>query len=157
MGKHRRLFRAKQNKASFGFTFGKGIGINPYEAPVTIDTQLVGMSRSIRVGLREFNTVIISMSLWSGVRTCVRDHDGIEGSMHRGPVELKVGENETHTVRVEVDGGGSVNAYIDGKIVERDLFASLRRRILLMVTLLICFTFFVASVLVVLSFVSVVK
>ena len=157
IAKHRRLFKAKQNKAIFGFRFGKGIGINPYEAPVTIDTQLVGMSRSIRVGLREFNTVIISMSLWSGVRTCVRDHDGIEGSIHRGPVELKVGENETHTVRVEVDGGGSVNAYIDGKLVERDLFASLRRRILLLVTLLICLAFFVTSVLVVLTFVSVVK
>ena len=50
-----------------------------------------------------------------------------------------------------------MNAYIDGKLVERDLFASLRRRILLLVTLLICLAFFVTSVLVVLTFVSVVK
>lgn len=101
--------------------------------------------------------MIISTSLWSGVRTSVRDHDGIEGPIHRGPVELQIGDVEPHTIRVEVDGTGSVNAYIDGKLVERDLFASLRRKILLLVTLLVCFVFFISSVLAVFSLVSVLK
>ena len=103
--------------------------MNPYEPPATVDETLVRELQSICVGSEEPNTVFISSSLLRGVETFVRDAEGNSGPVHRGPVELKVGKDKVHTVRIAVGDGGEVNAYVDDTLVGADLFAKLRIRI----------------------------
>jgi hypothetical protein len=44
-------------------------------------------------------------------------------------VELKVGKDKVHKVRIAVGNGGEVNAYVDDTLVGADLFVKLRIRI----------------------------
>ena len=110
--------------------------MNPYEPPATVDERLVRELQSICVGNEEPDTVFISSSLWRGVETFVQDAEGNSGPVHRGPVELKVGKDKVHTVRIAVSNRGEVNAYVDDALVGADLFAKLRIRIWHLVSVL---------------------
>ncbi len=71
----------------------------------------------------------MSGSLLKGIRTYVTDADGNRGSVHRGPVEFEVGQQQVHSIRIEVDEAGKVNAHVDDMLVESNLFPELQDRI----------------------------
>lgn len=97
--------------------------MNPYEPPATVEERLVRELQSICVGSEEPDTVSISSSLRRGVETFVRDTEGNSGPVRRRPVELKVGKDKVHTVRIAVDNRGEVNAFVDDALVGADLLA----------------------------------
>jgi hypothetical protein len=103
--------------------------VNPYEPPALVNDGIVGAVRSFRVGVEEIITVFVEASVWTGIRTYARDVESDSGPVHRGPCQFEVGTRERHEVTIEVDGTGRVNAYVDGQLVEANLFASLRLRI----------------------------
>ena len=45
-------------------------------------------------------------------------------------MDFEVGQQEVHSVRIEVDEAGKVNAYVDDMLVEANLFPGLQTRIL---------------------------
>ena len=71
----------------------------------------------------------MSGSLLKGIQTYVTDAEGNRGPVHRGPVELEVGQVEVHSIRIEVDEAGKVNAHVDDMLVEANLFPELQDRI----------------------------
>lgn len=111
--------------------------INPYEPPTVINNRCVSEVRRIQVGIEEKTTVIIESSLRRGISTYTTDSENRSGPVHHGPCQFEVGESERHEVRITVDGTGGVNAYVDGKLVEANLFATLRARIHMLVTVFV--------------------
>ena len=103
--------------------------VNPYEPPASVNDRIAGAVRSFRVGEEEITTVFVEASVWTGIRTYARDLESHLGPVHRGPCQFEVGERERHEITIAVDGTGKVNAYVDGQLVEANLFASLRVRI----------------------------
>ena len=103
--------------------------VNPYEPPTSVNDRISGAVRSFRVGEKEITTVFVEASVWTGIRTHARDVDSNLGPVHRGPCQFEVGKRERHEITIAVDGTGRVNAYVDGQLVEANLFASLRVRI----------------------------
>lgn len=99
---------------------------NPYEPPATINQSVGGSVRSFQVGVDEINTVFVRASFWTGIRTYSTDAAGTSGPVHRGPCQFEVGNRERHQVKIEVDDLGKANAYVDGRLVEENLFARLR-------------------------------
>ena len=75
----------------------------------------------------------MSGSLLKGIKTYVTDADGRRGPVHRGPVELEVGQQDVHSIRIEVDETGKVNAHVDDMLVEANLFPELQARITKMI------------------------
>lgn len=115
--------------------------INPYESPTSVKDRVSGTVRSFLVGGEETITVFVEASVWTGIRTYARDAEGVSGEVHRGTCQFEVGKGGCHEVKIEVDGVGRVNAYVDGQLVEDDLFASLRVRIYLIVAVFIALVF----------------
>ncbi len=103
--------------------------VNPYEPPTPVNDRISGAVRSFRVGVKEITTVFVEASVWTGIRTYARDVKSNLGPVHRGPCQFEVGKQERHEITIAVDGTGRVNAYVDGQLVEANLFASLRVRI----------------------------
>jgi len=106
--------------------------VNPYEPPTSVNDRISGAVRSFRVGVKEITTVFVEASVWTGIRTYARDVEsdlGDLGPVHRGPCQFEVGKRERHEITIAVDGTGRVNAYVDGQLVEANLFANLRVRI----------------------------
>ena len=103
--------------------------VNPYEPPTSVNDRISGAVRSFRVGVKEITTVFVEASVWTGIRTYARDVERNLGTVHRGPCQFEVGKRERHEITMAVDGTGRVNAYVDGQLVEANLFASLRVRI----------------------------
>lgn len=122
--------------------------MNPYEPPSTVNEQLARSLRMFRVGVTEVNRVFVSASLGTGVRSYVQTSNGETGPMHRGPAEFEVGCKEKHSIRIVVDGTAKVGVYVDGLLVDDNLFASLRVRIWWLVGL---FTSVIAALLMGLS------
>lgn len=102
--------------------------VNPYESPASVNDRIDGSVRSFRVGVDEITTVFVEASVWTGIKTYGRDALGNSGPVHRGPCQFEVGKSERHGIMIEVDGVGRANAYVDGQLVEANLFASLRVR-----------------------------
>ncbi len=73
--------------------------------------------------------MFVEASVGTGIRTHARDVESNLGPVHRGPCQFEVGKRERHEITIAVDGTGKVNAYVDGQLVEANLFASLRVRI----------------------------
>ena len=103
--------------------------VNPYEPPTSVNDRISGTVRSFQVGVKEITTVFVEASVWTGIRTYARDVESNSGPVHRGPCQFEVGKRERHEITITVDGTGRVNAYVDGQLVEANLFASLRVRI----------------------------
>ncbi len=103
--------------------------VNPYEPPSSLNDRVSAAARSFRVGVKEITTVYVVASAWTGIRTYARDVESNLGPVHRGPCQFEVGKRERHEITIAVDGTGRVNAYVDGQLVEANLFASLRVRI----------------------------
>ncbi len=106
-----------------------GPPINPYEPPTTVNDSFGGFLWSIRLGVETPQVVCVSGSLLKGIRTYVTDADGNRGPVHRGPVEFEVGQQQVHSIRIEVDEAGKVNAHVDDMLVESNLFPELQDRI----------------------------
>ena len=68
-----------------------------------------------------------------GIRTYVTDADGNRGPVHRGPADFKVGQQEVHSIRIEVDDSGKVRAHVDDMLVDANLFPKLQARIQIMI------------------------
>ena len=103
--------------------------VNPYEPPTSVNDRIADAVRSFRVGAQEVSTVFVEASVWTGIRTYARDEESDSGPVHRGPCQFEVGKRERHEIMIAVDGTGRVNAYVDGQLVEANLFANLRVRI----------------------------
>lgn len=99
---------------------------NPYQPPVAVHKPIVGVIRSFQVGVREFSTVFVESSLWTGLRTYAVDAAGVTGPVHQGACRFEVGTQERHRVEIEIDGLARVNAYVDGELVEPNLLSGLR-------------------------------
>jgi hypothetical protein len=124
--------------------------VNPYEPPTSVNDGISGAVRSFRVGVKEVTTVFVEASVWTGIRTYARDVESDVGPAHRGPCQFEVGKRERHEITIAVDGTGRVNAYVDGQLVEANLFANLRVRIFAMVAvfmIVICLLALFVSVL----------
>ncbi len=117
--------------------------INPYEPPTTVNDSFGGFLWSIRVGVETPQVVCVSGSLLKGIRTYVTDADGNRGPVHRGPVDFQVGQQEVHSVRIEVNEAGKANAYVDDVLVEANLFPELQDRIQKMIW---AFVFVIAAI-----------
>jgi hypothetical protein len=115
--------------------------MNPYEPPTTASDYFGGFLWTIRIGVATPQVVCVSGSLLKGIRTYVTDADGNRGPVHRGPVDLEVGQQEVHSVRIQVDETGMVTAHVDGMMVDPNLFPKLQHRIQKIVW---AFVFFVA-------------
>ena len=118
--------------------------VNPYEPPTLVNDGISGAVRSFRVGVREITTVFVEASIWTGIRTYARDVDSDLGPVHRGPCQFEVGKRERHEITIAVDGTGRVNAYVDGQLVEANLFANLRVRIFAIVAVFMIVIFVLA-------------
>ena len=105
--------------------------LNPSKPPTTIHEGIVGTVRTVNVGVTEIYTVYVTASIWTGIRTFVKDGDEDEsdGREYLGPAEFRVGRHEPHSTRIEIDGTGKVDAYVHDVLVERNLFSRLRIRI----------------------------
>jgi hypothetical protein len=103
--------------------------VNPYQSPATVSRRALGVVRTFQVGVAEIHTVVVEASIWKGIRTHCTNAEDTAGPIHRGPCRLEVGSRERHQVQIEVDGQGRANAYVDGKLVEANLFADLHARI----------------------------
>jgi len=112
-------------------------GPNPYQPPTSVNEQITGALSSFRVGINETITVFIEASIWTGIKTYVRDAEGNAGPVYRGSCEFEVGKVERHQITVAVDNLASVNAYVDGQLVEANIFARLRIRIFSLVVVFI--------------------
>ena len=106
-----------------------GPRVNPYEPPTTVNDSYGGFLWSIRLGVETPQVVSVSGSLLRGIRTYVTDADGNSGPVHRGPVEFEVGQQQVHSIRIEVDDAGKVNTHVDDTLVESNLFPELQDRI----------------------------
>ena len=100
--------------------------VNPYEPPVALDRRTLKNVRSFQVGVDEISTIFVQSSYWTGITTQATDAAGISGPRRRGACQFEVGERERHRVRIEIDSLARVNAYVDGELVEANLFAGLR-------------------------------
>ena len=81
--------------------------------------------------------MFVESSIWTGIRTHARNTEGDSSPVLRGPCQFETGKLERHEIRIDVGGTGRVNAYVDGELVQADLFARLRKRIYAMVAVLI--------------------
>jgi len=117
--------------------------MNPYQPPATVSASLFGSLRRFRVGAAEPSTVLVSASLWKGVRSYEENSEGVTGPEHRGQCEFEVGEAEKYLVKIAVDGTAQVSVYVDGVLVDANLFPKLRVRIVWIVG---WFVFMVSSV-----------
>ena len=113
--------------------------MNPYEPPATVSASLFGSVRTFRVGAAEPSTVLVSASLWKGIRSHEQNSEGVSGAVHRGQSKFEVGESEKHLIRIAVDGKAHVSVYVDGVLVDDNLFPKLLVRIVWIVGLF-CFT-----------------
>lgn len=107
--------------------------MNPYAPPTSVSERLDGAVRSFRVGVDEVVTVFVEASVWTGITTYAQDSEGNSGPTHRGHCQFEVGQRERHEVVIEVDRNGRANAYVNGQLVEANLFARLRVRIFFIV------------------------
>ena len=123
---------------------GEEKAVNPYEPPTLVNDGISVAGRSFRVGVREITTVFVEASIWTGIRTYARDVDSDLGPVHRGPCQFEVGERERHEITIAVDGTGRANAYVDGQLVEANLFANLRVRIFAIVAVFMIVIFVLA-------------
>ena len=119
--------------------------VNPYEPPTSVNDRISGAVRSIQVGVNEITTVFVEASIWTGISTYARDVNSESGPVHRGPCQFQVGQREQHEIAIAVDGTGRVNAYVDGQLVEANLFARLRVRIFAIVAVFIIFVTVLAT------------
>jgi hypothetical protein len=119
---------------------------NPYKPPATINQGVGRAVRSFQVGVDEINTVFVEASFLTGLKTHSIDAAGISGPVYRGVCRFEVGETERHQVMIETDGMARVNAYVDGELVEANLFARLRAFIFFSVTVFSVSVFVVALV-----------
>ena len=117
--------------------------MNPYEPPATVSASLFGSVRTFRVGAAEPSIVLVSASLWKGIRSYEQNSEGVSGVVHRGQCKFEVGESEKHLIKIAVDGKAQVSVYVDGVLVDDNLFPKLRLRIVWIVGL---FCFIVATI-----------
>jgi len=108
---------------------------NPYSPPATVHHRAGVACRSFQVGREEINTVIVETSLWTGLSTHSTDAAGNSTPVQRGPRQFEVGERERHQVEIQVDRTARVNAFVDGELVERNLFPRVRAVIFAMIAL----------------------
>lgn len=99
---------------------------NPYQSPASPSLKNNRNVRCFQVGVDEVYTVVVQASPWTGISTYSIDSTGVAGSVHRGPCQLEVGKTKPHQVQIAVDNTGKVNAYVDGELVQANLFAKLR-------------------------------
>ena len=108
--------------------------MNPYEQPSSLNDRVSAAARSFRVGVKKIKASCMSRG---GRFAHDRDKKGhyvrkrdVESNL--GPVapramSIRVGKRRAHQItNAAVDGAGRVNAYVDGQLVEANLFASLR-------------------------------
>lgn len=89
--------------------------------------------RRFQVGCDEVYTILVESSLWTGLRTHAIDAAGVSTPVHRGACRFEVGERERHEVEIQVDRTASVNAFVDGELVEKNLFPRTRAVIVALV------------------------
>ncbi len=110
---------------------------NPYSPPVSTSRRIAGLIRSFKVGHDKTHTVFVESSFWTGLTTHVTDQDGVAGPPHKGACRFEVGSEKPHYVQIEVDEKARVNAYVDGRLIQANMFEKMRATIFFRVGLLI--------------------
>ncbi len=95
---------------------------NIYLPPVMFDHHSGSAFRSFKVGGDEINTVFVEASLWTGLKTHSSNAARKSTPVQRGTCRFELGERERHQVEIQVDRIGRVSAFVDGKLVERNMF-----------------------------------
>ncbi len=118
---------------------------NPYLPPVTFDYHSGSAGRSFQIGGDEMNTVFVEASLWTGLKTHSSNAAGKSTPVRCGPCRFELGERERHQVEIQVDRTARVSAFVDGELVERNMFPRLRATIIAIVVLFFVLIFLGAS------------
>ena len=99
---------------------------NPYASPATTVGRLGSSTHSFQVGQEEISTIFVETSIWTGLKTHSTDAAGKPTPVHRGACRFEVGKRERHQVAIKVNGIAKVDAFVDGKLIEYDLFPGTR-------------------------------
>ncbi|MEM7477522.1 MAG: hypothetical protein AAF483_21255 [Planctomycetota bacterium] len=103
---------------------------NPYQ-PVLDRSQRAGVDmRSFRFGSKKVFILVVESSIWSGVSTFFVDPKFGESPKKRGPCKLEFGNEERHQVEIRIDSLGRLDLVLNDCVIESDLFADKRKRIL---------------------------
>ena len=126
---------------------------NPYASPATSVGLSGSATRSFQVGQEEVSTIFVKTSIWRGLKTHSTDAAGKTTPIHRGACQFEVGKRERHKVAIKVTGIAKVDAFVDGKLVEHDLFP--RTRVVIVGLIGLISISIVAAIVVVMRFINV--
>ena len=98
----------------------------PYLPSATVHDRAAIARRSFDVGSDEITTIFVEASIFTGLRTHSTNSAGNSTPVRRGACRFQVGERERHEIVIQVDRTARVNALVDGKMREHNLFPRIR-------------------------------
>ena len=95
--------------------------------------------RTFQIGTEHPVKLVLTSSFWTGIHCTAFDAAGESLVSHRGTGKFLIAAQEPHEVEIATDPTARIQLFIDGEMVEGNLFAHARRNAFLFVGFFIGF------------------